>query len=202
MENLKMLLTGLASGESIEGTWKKAGYSSIKGARKALLDLARSIGPGVESARPGGKERDTRDKLPSLGKGEIVVFTDGASRGNPGPASAAAVAYLPSGEELTSRAVTIGVATNNEAEYRAVIVGLELAGDLGAKDVTLKLDSELVVKQLNAQYRIKKRELIELARIAGKMSSRFDRCRYEHVRREDNREADKLANNALDNLRE
>ncbi|MBN1163321.1 MAG: ribonuclease HI family protein, partial [Candidatus Krumholzibacteriota bacterium] len=166
-------------------------------AEKALLELARSLSPPEENPCLPVMPLPTPPQKNSLPVAQLIVYTDGASRGNPGPASAAAIAFLPSGEELTSRVEKIGKATNNVAEYRAVIAGLRLARDLRARRVIVKLDSQLVVRQLNGEYKIKKEELRELAQRVKSEAAGFERCRFEHVPRSENSRADELAGRVL-----
>lgn len=131
----------------------------------------------------------------------FVIYTDGASRGNPGPASLGAIVYRRSGdglEPVESLAEAIGVATNNEAEYTAVIAGLEAARRAGADDVEVRADSLLLVKQLTGEYRVKAAGLKPLFKRAKGLLEGFSRSKVVHVRREDNMEADALANAALD----
>jgi ribonuclease HI len=123
---------------------------------------------------------------------------DGGARGNPGPAAVAAVASDPSGKVLAERSERIGVATNNVAEYRAMLLGIELAKELGADEVQLIGDSELIVRQVKGSYKVKQEglkplhaEVIEALRSLGKWSIRS-------VPRERNTEADRLVNEALD----
>lgn len=123
---------------------------------------------------------------------------DGGSRGNPGPAAAAAVATTPEGEELTSRGELIGTATNNVAEYRAMLLGIELARDLGASAVELVGDSELIVKQINGEYKVKKADLKPLFLEVLRSLREFDEWTVRHVCREDNEAADLLVNETLD----
>jgi ribonuclease HI len=128
----------------------------------------------------------------------VVVNVDGGARGNPGPAAIAAVATTPDGEELTSRGEAIGVATNNVAEYRAMLLGIELARDLSASEVDLVGDSELVVKQINGEYKVKKPDLKPLhAEVLASLRD-FGRWSVRHVRREQNEAADLLVNETLD----
>jgi ribonuclease HI len=128
----------------------------------------------------------------------VVVNVDGGARGNPGPAAIAAVATTPVGEELTSRGEAIGVASNNVAEYRAMLLGIELARDLGASEVDLVGDSELVVRQINGEYKVKKPDLKPLhAEVISSLRD-FDRWSVRHVRREQNEAADLLVNETLD----
>ena len=195
MKNLKVLLDALSRGDSLGQCWRAAGFSSQEGAAEALRRLGESLGEAGSRAGPISRAARAAGGAPSLD--HAVVYVDGASRGNPGPAAAAAVAYLPSGEELTSVARKLGVATNNVAEYRAVIEGLRLARQLGAREATIRLDSELVARQLSGEYRTRSPELLTLADEVLREVRSFERCRFEHVPREENREADRLANRAL-----
>ncbi len=133
-----------------------------------------------------------------MADGKWVIHTDGASRGNPGPASVGAVIYDESGRELHTVSQRIGRATNNEAEYRAAIAGLEGALALGVRDVELLMDSELVVRQLDARYKVRNPSLRRLFGRVKDLQWRFASFRVRHVRREQNRRADQLANEAFD----
>lgn len=129
----------------------------------------------------------------------LVLHTDGASRGNPGPASIGVVISDESGKLLDELAEKIGVRTNNYAEYAAVIRGLERALELGAKHVHVRADSQLVIRQLEGVYKVKNEGIQPLFKMAKYLESKFERgVSYEHVRREENTEADALANLALD----
>lgn len=130
----------------------------------------------------------------------LVVNVDGGSRGNPGPAAAAAVIATPEGEILEELGERIGNATNNVAEYRALLLGLERARTLGASEVELVGDSELVVRQVLGQYKVKDPTLKRLREEVDSALSEFDRWSIRHVRREDNEAADLLVNAALDQL--
>lgn len=128
-----------------------------------------------------------------------VVYTDGAARGNPGPASIGAAIYeWGIDDPLLEVSEAIGRATNNVAEYRAVIAGLELLQQVGAKQVTVRADSQLLVNQLNGSFRVKAANLKPLFRRVKELAGGFDRIEFEHVRREHNTVADALANAALD----
>jgi ribonuclease HI len=129
---------------------------------------------------------------------KVAVHVDGGSRGNPGPAAAAAVVRDESGELLGEASEVIGVATNNVAEYRGVLLGLRRASELGATEVELINDSELVAKQLNGDYRVKHPAMVPLYLEARAALQRFDRWSIRSVRREDNVHADALVNAALD----
>ncbi len=133
-----------------------------------------------------------------MAAGNWVIYADGASRGNPGPASVGAAIYDESGRELHTVSHRIGRATNNEAEYRAAIAGLEAALALGARDVELRMDSELVVRQLDARYKVRNPSLRRLFGRVKDLQWRFASFQVRHVRREQNRRADQLANEAFD----
>jgi ribonuclease HI len=132
------------------------------------------------------------------GNDRVIVSCDGASRGNPGPAGAGAQIVTPDGEILAEIAEGLGETTNNVAEYAAAILGLERACELGARDVLLRSDSQLLVNQLTGRYRVKTPHLQPLHRRVRELASAFDRVRYEHVPRERNTEADRLANAGVD----
>jgi ribonuclease HI len=129
---------------------------------------------------------------------KVVVHVDGGARGNPGPAAVAAVATGPDGEPLGERNAHIGEATNNVAEYRAVLLGLELARELGAREVEVVNDSELVARQIGGQYRVKHPGLQPLYQEAMETLRSFDRWSVRSVRRAHNERADELVNEALD----
>ncbi len=128
----------------------------------------------------------------------MIVNVDGGARGNPGPAAVGVVVASPEGEVLAERGETIGIATNNVAEYRAMLLGIALAAELGAVEVDLIGDSELVVKQLLGKYRVKDAGLKPLHAEARAALAGFDRWSASHVRREQNARADALVNEALD----
>lgn len=123
---------------------------------------------------------------------------DGGARGNPGPAAVAAVASAPDGAELAERNAYIGEATNNVAEYKAVLLGLELARDLGADEVEVVNDSELVAKQIGGEYRVKNKGLQPLYLETLGALRDFGQWSVRSVRRESNERADELVNEALD----
>jgi len=129
---------------------------------------------------------------------KVVVYTDGASRGNPGDAGAGAVVLDAGGKELAAVGEYIGRATNNEAEYHGLALGLRTAYKLGATDVECRLDSELVVKQMNGEYRVKKPELKVLHSRVVRLANRFESVSVRHVPRKKNVRADRLANESID----
>jgi ribonuclease HI len=129
---------------------------------------------------------------------KVVVNVDGGARGNPGPAAVAAVATSPDGDALAERNAYIGEATNNVAEYRALLLGLELARDLGADQVEVVNDSELVARQIGGEYKVKHAGLKPLYLEAMRALREFDRWAVRSVRRGENTRADQLVNEALD----
>src|SRR5579864_8126112 len=126
------------------------------------------------------------------------LFTDGGARGNPGPAAFAFVLEAEDGTVLASQGARIGVATNNVAEYRALIAGLERAVELAVPEVEVVSDSELLVKQMNGEYRVKNEALRGLSLQAARLAREIGNVSYTAVRREHNELADRLVNEALD----
>jgi ribonuclease HI len=129
---------------------------------------------------------------------KVVVHVDGGSRGNPGPAAAAAVITTPDGEVVDEAMLVLGRATNNVAEYRGVILGLERAKALGASEVEVVNDSELVAKQINGAYKVKHPDMRPLYLDAMAALRDFDSWTVRNVPREENAHADALVNQALD----
>jgi ribonuclease HI len=132
------------------------------------------------------------------GHERVVVHVDGGSRGNPGPAAVGAVATGPEGETLAEAGRYIGEETNNVAEYKAVLLGLELARELGARDVQIVNDSQLVARQIGGEYKVKNKGLMPLFRETMAALREFDKWAVRDVRREHNVRADELVNEALD----
>jgi ribonuclease HI len=126
------------------------------------------------------------------------LFTDGGSRGNPGPAAYAFVLEAEDGTVLDARGEAIGVATNNVAEYAALVAGLERAVEVGVDELEVVSDSELLVKQMRGEYRVKNKTLQELFLDASRLARKIHRVTYIAVRREHNVLADRLVNEALD----
>ncbi|HEV3156769.1 MAG TPA: ribonuclease HI family protein [Candidatus Baltobacteraceae bacterium] len=129
---------------------------------------------------------------------KLKLFADGGSRGNPGPAAGAAVLFAEDGTLIREAGGYLGIATNNVAEWQGLIAGLEAALELGAEQVVIRLDSELVVRQLTGVYRVKHPMLIPLHARARMLLRRFAGVDIGHVPREQNREADALCNRFLD----
>jgi ribonuclease HI len=126
------------------------------------------------------------------------LFTDGGSRGNPGPAAYAFVLEAEDGTVLDARGEAFGVATNNVAEYSALVAGLERAVEVGIDELEVISDSELLVKQMRGEYRVKNRALQDLFLDASGLARKIRRVTYTAVRREHNELADNLVNEALD----
>ena len=126
------------------------------------------------------------------------LLTDGGSRGNPGPAAYGYVLEAEDGTVLAAHGEAIGVATNNVAEYRALLAGLERAADAGIDELTVVSDSELLVKQMRGEYKVKNAALRELWEEAQSLARRLGKVSYAAVRREENELADRLVNEALD----
>ncbi len=128
---------------------------------------------------------------------KLTVNVDGGARGNPGPAAIGVVVRGPGGEVLEERGERIGRATNNVAEYRALLAGIELAAAHGASELELVGDSELVVRQVEGRYKVKDAALKALHAEVKAALRPFERWSIRHVRREHNAEADRLVNEAL-----
>jgi ribonuclease HI len=129
---------------------------------------------------------------------KLVVNVDGGARGNPGPAAIAAVVQGDDGAVLEERGERIGEATNNVAEYKALLLGIERAAALGASELELVGDSELIVKQVKGEYKVKDAGMRKLHAEAKRALAGFERWSIRHVRREHNAEADRLVNQVLD----
>ncbi len=129
---------------------------------------------------------------------EIIVHTDGGSRGNPGPAAAGFVLTDSVGNKLDAKGFYLGPTTNNVAEYTGVVKALQAALQLGAKRLTVFSDSELLVRQLNGEYKVKSDRIRPLFKKTVELLSEFEGWKLQHITRDKNKEADKLANRALD----
>ena len=130
--------------------------------------------------------------------GSVDLYTDGASRGNPGQAGAGVVLMDQDGRPISNVKKFLGICTNNEAEYQALILGLEESLKKKSRRIKIHLDSELIVRQMEGTYKIKSGKLIGFAKEVRKLLSIFDAYAIRHVPREKNREADRLANEAID----
>lgn len=127
-----------------------------------------------------------------------IMYTDGGSRGNPGTAASAAVLFSGTMTQIATASKFLGDATNNVAEYTAIIIGLERAHKEGITHLDVRMDSELAVRQLNGQYRVKNPALQKLFMEVHRQVAKFSKVSFSHVRREQNVEADALVNKVLD----
>ena len=129
----------------------------------------------------------------------VTVYVDGGARGNPGPAGAGVhIVDADGGDVLYRGGIFIGHATNNVAEYRGMLHGLETAEKLGADEVELIADSQLIVRQMTGHYRVRNPGLKPLYEAACELAGNFQECTFQHVRREQNIHADQLVNMAID----
>jgi len=132
------------------------------------------------------------------GLGKLCIFTDGGSRGNPGPAAVGAVLLDREGNKVAEISRYIGIATNNVAEYLAVLYSLQEAAYLGADSVVINLDSQLVARQLKGEYRVKDQNILKFFDLVLNLFREFATVKIEEIPREKNTAADGLANKALD----
>jgi ribonuclease HI len=129
---------------------------------------------------------------------KATLFADGGSRGNPGPAASGAVLYAEDGSELADVGEFLGIATNNVAEWRALVIGLVRARELGVDDIAIRMDSELVVRQVTGVYRVKHADLIPHATKVKALLREFKSSDIRHVPRKQNAAADAVVNRVLD----
>ena len=130
----------------------------------------------------------------------LVIFTDGGARGNPGPAGIGVAIYDTENNLLKTHKSCIGDTTNNIAEYQGALKALEMAREMKAKIVHMNLDSELVVKQINREYKVKNEDLGKIFIQIHNLIQEFEKVDFKHVRREENKLADSLVNQALDEV--
>jgi len=219
-ETLPELLAALQRSGDLRSLARECGLT-VKELRRRLEGWRRELvaEPGAGGAagprpRPAdGGEREAlqslpeaarlrESPLPALGSRVLEAWADGASRGNPGPAAIGILFRQQGGPELCAHRATIGRATNNVAEYRAALRALEFARDWGVERLDLCLDSELIVRQLNGVYQVKSLDLRPLHQQALHLARGLRGFRVRHVPREQNRQADLLANLALDGVPE
>jgi ribonuclease HI len=182
-------LKAFADGKSMKAALRDAGIDPGQAGR-LMSDLAGHLYHQAAASEPVQRAKG--------GLRDAVAFSDGGSRGNPGEAACGVVICDGDGNELLRRAKRLGRLTNNQAEYEGVIYALELAGQLGAKKLEIRMDSELVVRQLEGRYKVKNEGLKPYHRRACDLVGEFQSVALTHIRRTDNKEADKLVNAALD----
>ncbi len=176
------VLEGLLRGRSLE--------ELAPSGDPARAEVEEYLTSGLGATRPTRALRVPRDRA--------VLYSDGASRGNPGPAAIGIRVLDPSGEELVAEGHRIGQATNNVAEYRGAIAALEKARELRLTEIELRMDSELVVKQIKGEYRVKEPTLADLKREVDRLLAGFRAWSVRHIPRAQNADTDQLANEALD----
>ncbi len=184
-------IRGLINGLTWKDSAAESGFPPEK-AKAFLESIARfagSVNADVEFGVPSDPGKDGSVSHHE----ELVVHTDGASLGNPGPSGAGAVVTTPDGVHVASVHEHLGRATNNRAEYEAVRLGLETALTYGARRVTLRMDSELVARQLTGRYKVKNRNLMNPFFRVKALMAEFEDVKIESIPREQNGEADRLA---------
>ena len=129
---------------------------------------------------------------------KLIIYTDGGSRGNPGPAGFGVIIYDEHNKVVAEISEFIGVTTNNQAEYKAILAGIKKAVALGATEAQFYMDSELAVKQLNREYKVKNKDIAPIFLAIYNLTLEFKKITFTHIRREKNTEADRLANEAMD----
>ena len=187
----KELLEYIAEHEPLDATRKHFQLSRDEVSARLLEKPTRQselplVGEGASRSGPAGQGR------------RLLVFCDGASRGNPGPAGAGAVIADPSGAILARLGRFLGESTNNVAEYEGLLLGLSRAKEMGAAAVDIAADSQLLVKQVKGEYRVKNPVLKKLHQRVQALLSQFDAWSIHHVYREQNTEADEMSNRAID----
>jgi ribonuclease HI len=190
LKRLAKALAALADGTPVEKALAEARIDAGQ-ARRLMAELASHLVNAPAHPPP-------EDTSPAGSLAQAVAYSDGGSRGNPGAAACAAVIYDGSGNELLRRSKLLGTATNNQAEYEGVILALQLAGQLGAKKLEIRLDSELIVRQLEGTYKVKNEGLKGYYATACELVNNFKSVAVTHIPRSENKLADKLVNATLD----
>jgi ribonuclease HI len=194
------VLRAIARLESLDNTLQALPGLTLRGARGLLQAAADAL--EAASAPPPGRPRPASSQGPGTGPRhptrELRVFSDGASRGNPGPAGAGAVLALATDEVVERLGLFLGTQTNNHAEYMGAILGLRRARALGAEEVELVADSQLLIRQLAGRYQVRSPALRPLYEEARALLTGFARYSLTHVPREENTEADEMSNRAID----
>lgn len=190
------LLLAIAEHESLEKTCAALPGLTLEGARKLLRGAAQKLA----REKPPAPQEELR--LPARtgdAAGKVVrVFSDGAARGNPGPAGAGAVLVDTSGRVLARLGRYLGRQTNNVAEYQGLLLGLQHAQELGYRAVEVRADSQLLIRQLKGEYAVRHAGLKPLHAEALRLLRGFDKVDLKHVPREENALADEMSNRAID----
>jgi ribonuclease HI len=186
------VLRHIAREEPLSQTAERFGLT-----RERLTRLLERVADQVDASPP---QRTVSREVPITGDGisRMRVYSDGAARGNPGPAGAGAVLVEPSGQVVDRLGKFLGVQTNNFAEYTGLLIGLRRARELGVQEVEVYADSELMIRQLGGRYQVKSTSLRPLYEEALELLNGFSRVKLVHVPREMNAAADEMSNRAID----
>ncbi len=190
--DLAYALRLLASGQSMAVASKEAGYKSRKVLADRIYDLAERVESGEVGGGKAGSGKAGGGKTLSL-----IAYSDGASIGNPGEAGCGALLIDHAGQVLMEDYKYLGRATNNVAEYEGAILALKLASELGAGQVELRVDSGLLANQITGKYRVKSTRLAHLYENLKEMTKLFEDFSITQIGRDDNKQADRLANLAI-----
>ena len=172
--------------------WDELYERAPDASRDEVDELFRRVREALESGEifaPPENEEGEPAQIPD----QALLRCDGASSGNPGPAGIGMALYSPDGTELQAWGIPIGKTTNNVAEYQALIAGLKRALKLGITRLGVRSDSQLMVRQINGQYKVKNKKLKPLCRKARKLAERFESCDIQHVSRDENERVDEIA---------
>ncbi len=188
------LLLALAEHGTVDAASATLGITTAE-ARSVLREAAKQL--GASEPRPAPRKAPVRAASPGEVR-RVVVFSDGAARGNPGPAGAGAVILDGAGRVLAKLGRFLGRQTNNVAEYEGLLLGLRRARAMGAREVEVRADSQLLVRQLEGSYAVKNEALRRLHAEALALLRAFDRYQVVHVPRGENKLADEMSNRAID----
>ena len=191
------ILDGLSS-LSDQTLEKALPYFSPVFIRETLSEAAQLFRDPIQQQADPPQEQDDMDNSPVSGS-TLYLYTDGASRGNPGQGGAGVVIIDNMGKEIFSKGFYLGHCTNNEAEYKALIIGLAEASGTGCDNIVVFLDSQLIVRQINGEYQVKNKNLLPLFGQVMDLLAFFRRYRVEHIPRSENTRADQFANEGIDN---
>jgi ribonuclease HI len=191
------LLLAIAEHGSLESACEDLGIDRDE-ALRLLREGARKLGAAPKERAAAQKDLPGLERRASTDGKRVRVFSDGAARGNPGPAGAGAVVLDPKGRVLARVGKFLGKQTNNVAEYEGLLLGLSRAKELGAREVEVRADSLLLIRQLEGAYQVKNAALKALHAKAKELLRSFDRVDLRHIPREENTLADEMSNRAID----
>jgi ribonuclease HI len=194
--SLAALLRAIAEEEPLERTLAR--FPGVDRAQLEALLLEAAGAPARRHPRGEGVRRPTQEGLPLRGHRWIRVASDGAARGNPGPAGAGAVLFDADGKVIERLGQFLGKETNNVAEYMGLLLGVRRAAELGAEELEVMADSELMIRQLSGVYQVRSPVLRRLHAEAMALLKGFRRVKLLHVPRAKNAEADEMSNRAID----